>query len=62
MPQKPLTIVPVTLYPVPNDGLPTVSSNPSGFCTIKLGQAEVTFQNGVEKLLIQTVIRELINR
>ncbi|WP_040760366.1 hypothetical protein [Sporosarcina newyorkensis] len=62
MPLKPLTIVPVTLHPVLNDGLPAVSSNSSGSCTIKLGQAEVTFQNGVEKRLIQIVIRELVNR
>ena len=62
MPQKPLTIVPVTLHPVPNDGLSAVSSNPFGSCTIKLGHAEVTFQNGVEERLIQIVIRELINR
>ncbi|BAQ09273.1 hypothetical protein OXB_0925 [Bacillus sp. OxB-1] len=62
MPQKPLTIVPVTLYPASNDSLPAVSSKSPGSCTVHFGHAEVTFQNGVEDRLIQTVIRELINR
>ena len=62
MPQKKLTIVPVTLQPVPNDGQPAESSKPFGSCTIKLGHAEITFQNGVEERIIQTVIKELINR
>lgn len=61
MPQKPLTIVPVTLHPV-NTSLPTVSANPSGLCTIKLANAEISFQNGVEERIIQTIMRELINR
>lgn len=62
MPQKPLTIVPVTLHPEPNASLPTVSANSTGLCIIKLANAEITFQNGVEERIIQTIMRELIMR
>ncbi|MBD8007718.1 hypothetical protein [Bacillus norwichensis] len=62
MPQKPLTIVPVTLHPVLNVSLPTVSTNPSSPCTIKLANAEIIFKNGVEEYIIQTIMRELIDR
>lgn len=63
MPQKPLTIIPVTLHPASNDGLTAVSSSfPGSCCIIRLGHAEVTFQNGVEERIIQSVIRELIHR
>lgn len=60
--EKSLVIVPVTLHPVANADQPNVSSNPSGFCTITLAHAEITFQNGVEERIIQTIMRELINR
>ena len=62
MPQKPLTIVPVTLDSTPNDSLSAVTSKSPGSCTIHFGHAEVTFRNGVEERIIQTVIRELIHR
>ncbi len=62
MPQKTLTIVPVTLHPAPNANLSTVSSTSSDVCAIKLGNAEITFQNGVEERIIQTIMRELIHR
>lgn len=62
MSQNPLVIVPVTLHPIVNTDLPNVSSNPSGLCTITLANAEITFQNGVEERIIQTVLREMINR
>lgn len=62
MSEKPLVIVPVTLYPVANADQPNVSSNPFGYCTITLAHAEITFQNGVEERIIQTIMRELMNR
>lgn len=62
MPKKPLTIVPVTLHPIQKTSLPNVSPNSSGLCTIKLKNAEITFQNGVEERIIQTIMRELIQR
>ncbi|MBD8007711.1 hypothetical protein [Bacillus norwichensis] len=62
MPKKPLTIVPVTLHSIQNMSLPNVSSNSNGLCTIKLENAEITFQNGIEERIIQTIMRELINR
>lgn len=62
MSQKPLTIVPVSLHPASNKDLPVTSFTASGPCIVKIGSAEITFQNGVEERLIQIVIRELINR
>ena len=63
MPQEQsLVIVPVTLQPVENMDQPNISKNPSGFCTITLAHAEITFQNGVEERIIQTIIKELMNR
>ena len=62
MPQHPpLVIVPVTLHPIANTNQPNRSKNPSGFCTITLAHAEITFQNGVEERIIQTIMRELMN-
>ncbi|MFB9759117.1 hypothetical protein [Ectobacillus funiculus] len=63
MPQK-LTIVPVTLHPE-NENItvtnPAVlSSNPA--CTIKTANAEISFFNGVDEHIIQTVMRELKHR
>ncbi len=58
MPKKPLPIVPVTLHPIQNTSLPNDSSNSSGLCTIKLANAEITFQNGVEERIIQTIIKQ----
>ncbi|MFJ5768884.1 hypothetical protein [Psychrobacillus sp. NPDC093180] len=62
MSQKPLMIVPVSLDPASETNLPAASFTSFGSCSIKIGNAEVTFQNGVEERLIQIVIRELINR
>lgn len=61
MPQKPLTIVPVTLQPLPISDMQSISPTLSGSCAVKIGQLEVTFQNGVEERLVQIVLRELIN-
>lgn len=62
MPEQPLVIVPVTLHSIANTNRLNASANPSGFCTITLAHAEITFQNGVEERIIQTIIRELMNR
>lgn len=57
-----LVIVPVTLHPVKNIDQPNKSENPFGFCTITLANAEITFQNGVEERIIQTIMKEVMNR
>ncbi|GKV67508.1 hypothetical protein NCCP2716_00060 [Sporosarcina sp. NCCP-2716] len=63
MQHKPLTIVPVTLLPAPNDGLTVVSFNfPGSYRFIRLGHTEVTFKNGFEERIIHSVIWELIHR
>ncbi len=61
MPQKKLTIVPVTLHsesknldtPMP----PATLSN--SICMIKTADAEISFFHGVDERTIQTVMREL---
>ncbi|AZU60269.1 hypothetical protein CHR53_02735 [Neobacillus mesonae] len=63
MPQQKLTIVPVTLH-FENEN--TSASNPVVIssiptCTIKTGNAEISFFNGVDKHIIQTVMGELKN-
>lgn len=55
-------IVPVTLHPIEHIGQQNLSKHPSGLCTITLAHAEITFQNGVEERIIQTIMRELIKR
>lgn len=63
MPKQTLTIVPVTLHSenenisAPNPGV--IPQNPT--CTIKTGNAEISFFNGVDERIIQTVMRELKN-
>ncbi|NHC40410.1 hypothetical protein G6549_10540 [Bacillus sp. MM2020_1] len=63
MPQEKLTIVPVSLHPENNSTAATIpaalSSNPT--CTIKTGDAEISFFNGIDERIIQTVMRELKN-
>ncbi|WP_066371440.1 hypothetical protein [Neobacillus fumarioli] len=61
MPQQKLTIVSVKLH-TENKNNSTlkpavVSSNPT--CTIKTGNVEISFFNGVDEHIIQTVMREL---
>lgn len=56
-----LTIVPVTLDPITNDS-PFMNSSqfttePS--CIIKTATAEVSFFNGIDEHIIQTVMKEL---
>jgi hypothetical protein len=61
MPPQKLTIVPVRLH-TENENISAsdpvvVSSNPT--CTIKAGNTEISFFNGVNEHIIQTVMREL---
>lgn len=64
MPQEKLTIVPVTLHAenentaAPNPA--ALSSSPT--CTIKMCNVEISFCNGVDEHIIQTIMRELINK
>ncbi len=63
MPEQKLTIVPVTLHRKNQNttasNLAVPSSNPT--CSIKSGNVEISFFNGVNEHTIQTVIRELKN-
>lgn len=63
MPRQKLTIVPVTLH-TENENTSAknpvvIFSNPT--CTIKTGNVEISFFNGVDEHIIQTVMRELKN-
>ncbi|MCM3390597.1 hypothetical protein M3649_21165 [Ureibacillus chungkukjangi] len=60
MPQQKLTIVPVTLHPESKTTIPTtITTNLAvSVCTIKTSNTEISFYNGVEERIIQTVIRE----
>ncbi|GEK35672.1 hypothetical protein [Kurthia sibirica] len=61
MPTNKLTIVPVTLDPITDEYLPSSSlqspSSPS--CMIKTANAEISFFNGVDERIIQTIMKEL---
>lgn len=63
MPEQKLTIVPVSLHreneniSVTNQAV--LTSNPT--CTIKAANAEISFFNGVDEYIIQTVMRKLKN-
>ena len=62
MPQQKLTIVPVTLHSEKENNSATsvmISSNPT--CMIKTVHVEISFFNGVDEHIIQTVMRELKN-
>ena len=63
MPTTKLTIVPVTLDPIADEISLCIhsqfSSGPS--CVIKTATAEISFFNGVDERIIQTVMRELNN-
>ncbi|TKI53443.1 hypothetical protein FC756_23905 [Lysinibacillus mangiferihumi] len=56
-----LTIVPVTLDPIIDESSltnsPQFSPNPS--CVIKTATAEISFYNGVDEHIIQTILKEL---
>jgi hypothetical protein len=62
MPQEKLTIVPVTLLPESRSTATSISPLPDSSgscCTIKTANVEVSFNNGVEEHVIQTIMREL---
>jgi hypothetical protein len=61
MPQQKLTIVPVTLHTV-DKNTPTINPaalSPNAACTIKTATTEISFFNGIDERIIQTVMREL---
>lgn len=61
MPQQKLTIIPITLQPeVKRSSVFTSTEDPSiSTCTIKTATLEISFCNGVDEHIIQTVMREL---
>ncbi len=61
MPQKKLTIVPVSLHTENKDLDTKISSTTlsTSICMIKMANAEISFFNGVDERTIQTVMREL---
>ncbi|WP_066071677.1 hypothetical protein [Neobacillus soli] len=63
MPQQKLTIVPVTLHAENTDRVTSISPTTlaNSTCTIKTANAEISFFNGIDEYIIQTVMRELKN-
>ena len=61
MPEQKLTIVPVTLHSENKVSYSPTSSTASSnnACTIKTQSIEISFNNGVDQHIIQTVMREL---
>ena len=59
MSQEKLTIVPITLQPIQNDEIPLDTPHAFGACIIKTAKAQISFSNGMEDRIIQTVMREL---
>lgn len=61
MPQQKLTIVPVTLHSENKDHVPSISPTTlsNSICMIKTVNAEISFFNGVDERIIQTVRRVL---
>ncbi|NPC91924.1 hypothetical protein HOO54_06765 [Bacillus sp. WMMC1349] len=64
MPQQKLTIVPVTLHTEKENTSVTKVAIPSlnPTCTIKTSNAEISFFNGIDEHIIQTVMKELKNQ
>lgn len=62
MPTNKLTIVPVYLDPLPTKNTAPHSSQQTAepSCVIKTAAAEISFFNGVEPHIIQSVIKELM--
>ncbi|MDQ0233659.1 hypothetical protein [Metabacillus malikii] len=61
MPEQKLTIVPVTLHSDNKVAYSSTSSTTysSNACTIKTASMEISFNNGVDQHIIQTIMREL---
>lgn len=59
-----LTIVPVTLDPITDEpSSVNLPQNPSGtHCVIKTETLEISFFNGVDERIIQTIMKELNNK
>lgn len=64
MPINKLTIVPVKLDPLTNEKTSNHSPKyPAGTsCVIKTATAEISFFNGVDERIIQTLMKELNSR
>ncbi|MEK4229189.1 hypothetical protein [Solibacillus sp. FSL H8-0538] len=64
MPTTKLTIVPVSLDPIIDESSftnsPQSPSDPS--CVIKTATAVISFFNGVDEHIIQTIVKELNNQ
>ncbi|RFA32195.1 hypothetical protein CAI16_08460 [Virgibacillus dokdonensis] len=63
MPEQKLTIVPVTLHSKNENSTASYPEGPSFYstCTIKMGKVDISFSNGVDEHIIQTIMRELKN-
>lgn len=63
MPHEELIIVPVNLHTEKKDSTLAIplDSSVAPVCTMKSGSLELSFFNGVDEHIIQTVIRELKN-
>jgi len=61
MSHEELIIVPVTLHPETEEATLAIPQVPSAapVCTMKSGKLELSFFNGVDEHIIQTVIKQL---
>ncbi|WP_077702781.1 hypothetical protein [Virgibacillus dokdonensis] len=63
MPEQKLTIVPVTLHSKNENSTASYLEDSSSYsaCTIKIDKVDISFPNGVDEHIIQTIMRELKN-
>ncbi|MEK5079367.1 hypothetical protein MKX73_10630 [Solibacillus sp. FSL W7-1436] len=61
MPTNKLTIVPVKLdpFPVETSSIHSIQYTTEPSCVIKTAAAEISFFNGVDERIIQTIMKEL---
>jgi len=57
-----LTIAPVTLDPITDNSSSSPQNSPEPSCIIKTTSAEISFFNGVDERIIQTILKELNNQ
>ena len=62
MPKTKLTIVPVTLDPITDESSNHSPQYSGPSCVIKTTTAEISFFNGVDEHIIQTIMKELNNQ
>ena len=64
MPTKKLTIVPITLDPLPEKiSAKILQQQPTGpSCIIKIADAEISLFNGIDEHIIQTIMQELMQK